>query len=216
MRRINSVFIAGFVLGSLPACQQPPDARNSITGQTEALDRSGGARSKEHAEATATTVEQAGSRQQVAASYSLHSGEKGAALPAEASFIVPNGLSESHISKVVQSDDDFRSAIQALERDAATDADAQQINKHYRSSAEAALGGMGVVTALSCGYVLCIGEVRMQGDEAYQRWDSRFGALDSITPVYSLSEMSMPSASNERILRFVASIDSDKNGLSTE
>lgn len=216
MRRINGFLALALLLVSLPACEPAADPRDSTAGRVERLGRSGEVGSAGEVDATESRKTPPSALQELVAGNTGFSSEKGAALPSETSFIVANGLSESHISQVIQSDDQFRSAIRALERDAATDADAQFISKHYRLSAEAALDGMGRIAALSCGYVLCIGEVWLQGEQAYQRWDAEFGALGSSTPVYSMSEMSVPSSSKERIVRFVASIDSDKNSLSVE
>ena len=93
--------------------------------------------------------------------------------------------------------------------------DAQDLTRYYQAAATRALGEDVALASLTCGYTLCMGEVRSRSQGGFRDWVALFGK-DRGAPHYALMTAEHPLGSAPSSGRFVFSIDPTANGISAE
>ncbi len=134
-------------------------------------------------------------------------------LAGESRLLSGNALSMAEAETVLRSRAGFEAALQQFEQDAARHPDAQDLSTLYRAAATRALGGDVALASLSCGYSLCMGEIRSRSDTGFPDWVRAFGK-DRDAPHYALITAEYVLGKEQSVGRFVFSIDPTANGIS--
>ena len=134
-------------------------------------------------------------------------------LAGESRLLSGNALSMAEAETVLRSRAGFETALQQFEQDAARHQDAQDLSTLYRAAATRALGGDVALASLSCGYSLCMGEIRSRSDTGFRDWVRAFGK-DGDAPHYALITAEYALGKEQSVGRFVFSIDPAANGIS--
>ncbi|WP_295517263.1 hypothetical protein [uncultured Stenotrophomonas sp.] len=134
-------------------------------------------------------------------------------LAGESRLLSGNALSMAEAETVLRSRAGFEAALQQFEQDAARHPDAQDLSTLYRAAATRALGGDVALASLSCGYSLCMGEIRSRSDTGFRDWVRAFGK-DGDAPHYALITAEYALGKGQSVGRFVFSIDPAANGIS--
>jgi len=134
-------------------------------------------------------------------------------LAGESRLLSGNALSMAEAETVLRSRAGFETALQQFEQDAARHQDAQDLSTLYRAAATRALGGDVALASLSCGYSLCMGEIRSRSDTGFRDWVRAFGK-DGAAPHYALITAEYVLGKEQSVGRFVFSIDPAANGIS--
>ena len=134
-------------------------------------------------------------------------------LAGESRLLSGNALSMAEAETVLRSRAGFEAALQQFEQDAAHHPDAQDLSTLYRAAATRALGGDVALASLSCGYSLCMGEIRSRSDTGFRDWVRAFGK-DGDAPHYALITAEYVLGKEQSVGRFVFSIDPTANGIS--
>jgi len=115
---------------------------------------------------------------------------------------------------ILGSDNAFAQAISQLERHAAGQPEVQHLTRLYRTAATRLIGSDGTLVSFACGYSLCVGEIRSRTDDDFNAWSEAIG-MDKAAPVYSLATAPMTWGRDQRGGRFVFSVDSSANAISS-
>lgn len=213
------LLIAGMVLGVLPGCHsgETGTARNEIAqGPVKAA--ASQARATGHAaspdDQPASMPVPARPRAAAATPSTQHAMPSNAAYLAGESQLLNGGeLSGDQAEAVLLSSRSFKAALQQFEADASLSPDAQDLIRLYQAAATRALGEDVALASLSCGYTLCMGEVRSRSQGGFRDWVGLFGK-DRGAPHYALMTAEYPLGNGQSSGRFVFSIDPTANGIS--
>ncbi len=133
-------------------------------------------------------------------------------LQSESALIFEGGISSQVSEEVLRSGRSTSDAIDRLTVDAASNTDAQDLAKHYRSSITRAMGEDALLERLSCGLSICIGIAQARSNADHEAWGQRL-ASDTSSPTYSYAETSENiNARYEN--RFIFSTDPAVNSIS--
>lgn len=133
-------------------------------------------------------------------------------LPVEQRFLSQNALSIEDVAPALKSNN-FDQLVNALQREASRDPDAQEITQLYRSEAEK-LGVADVrLVNMACGLSVCMGSIRAPSEAALSRWSEKFGNSKR-TPSFSEISYTTQIAPHEFESRFMFSTDPGANALS--
>ena len=133
-------------------------------------------------------------------------------LAGESRLLSGNAVSSSKVDEVFGSSKAFEQALQQFEQDAARHPEAQDLTALYREAATRALGADAVLASLSCGYSVCMGEIRSRSSNGFSDWVDAFGQ-DSGPPQYALVTAEYPLGKGQSAGRFVFSTDPAANGI---
>lgn len=213
------LLIAGMLLGVLPGCHpgETGTARNEIAQRPVKADVSE-AQATDHAaspdDERAPVPAPARPRAAAAGPLAQH------AMPSNAAYLVGesrllNGgeLSGDQAEATLLSSRSFKAALQQFEADASLSPDAQDLTRLYHAAATRALGADVALASLSCGYTLCMGEVRSRSQGGFRDWVGVFGK-DRGAPRYALMTAEYPLGNGQSSGRFVFSINPTANGIS--
>lgn len=210
------LLIAGMLLGVLPGCHpgETGTARNEIA-QRPVKAAVSGAQATGHAPSPGDAPVPAPARPRAVAATPLAQH----AMPSNAAYLVGesqllNGgeLSGDQAEATLLSSRSFKAALQQFEADASLSPDAQDLTRLYQAAATRALGADVALASLTCGYTLCMGEVRSRSQGGFRDWVGLFGK-DRGAPHYGLMTAEYPLGNGESSGRFVFSIDPTANGI---
>ncbi|MBK0013447.1 hypothetical protein [Stenotrophomonas sp. S41] len=211
------LLIAGMVLGVLPGCHpgETGTARNEIA-QAPIKAAASQAQAPGHAASpddapVPVPVPPRGAAATPSAQHAMPMNQ--AYLEGESQLLNGGELSGDQAQAVLLSSRSFKAALQQFESDASLSPDAQDLTRLYQAAATRALGEDVALASLSCGYTLCMGEVRSRSQGGFRDWVGLFGK-DRGAPHYALMTAEYPLGNGQSSGRFVFSIDPTANGIS--
>ncbi len=211
------LLIAGMLLGVLPGCHpgETGTARNEVAQRPVKAAASGSKETGHAASPDDVPVPvPARPRADAATPLAQHAMPSNAAYLAGESRLLNGGeLSGDQAEATLLSSRSFKAALQQFEADASLSPDAQDLTRLYQAAATRALGADVALASLSCGYTLCMGEVRSRSQGGFRDWVGVFGK-DRGAPHYALMTAEYPLGNGQSSGRFVFSIDPTANGIS--
>ncbi len=140
-------------------------------------------------------------------------------LNAEQKYLAGNALNMSGIGAAI-TQRNFSAVIDEFKKDAATEPDAQDTTKLYKSNFESILeGGDSIaLSELACGLSICVGTMRANGkagETQYNSWRDKLNEKTAL-PTYSFIDSPYDLGKGETEHRFFFSVDSGSNAFNVK